>query len=60
MKIKMHTSKEVNIPEMEIIIISQNTQLVEKTEKAVKKEIYREIRNTGKKVSYKIISTQQN
>lgn len=58
MKIKMHVSKEVNIPEMEIIIISKNTQLVKKIEKTVKKEIRREIKNTGEKVSYKIISTQ--
>ena len=58
MKIKTSISAGVQNPEIEIIVISKNTQLAEKIKNAAKNEIRRFSKSAGKEIPYKIISTQ--
>lgn len=58
MKLKFNVSQGKHCEDVEIIIISKNSELAEKIKNAAKSEIRRFSRSMEKEISYKIISTQ--
>lgn len=58
MKLKINVSQGNHCEDVEIIIISNNSELAEKIKNAAKSEIRRFSKSAGKEIPYKIISTQ--
>lgn len=58
MKLKINVSQGKYCEDVEIIIISNNSELAEKIKNAAKSEIRRFSKSAGKEIPYKIISTQ--